>query len=113
MDDLIRRSDAIDELDHYERTVFRDEYKLAIQGSRHHIRNIPAVDAVEVVHAHWEDGNKSIRNPTGYTFNWWCSHCGKPQYTPVAKNLEEFTKDNPRCHWCGARMDGRREDGDT
>ena len=69
---------------------------------------LPAVDAVEVVHAHWEDGNKSIRNPTGYTFNWWCSHCGKPQYTPVAKNLEEFTKDNPRCHWCGARMDGRR-----
>ena len=79
------------------------------------VEDFPAAEVVEVRHGRWEDTNKSVRCHNAYRFNWWCSECGEPQHTPVAKTLGEFTKENPFCHCCGAKMDGgvNRVDFDT
>lgn len=58
--------------------------------------SIPAVDAVEARHGTWRhDGSR-------WTNRWLCD-CGY-------KLFEERTN---YCPNCGARMDGRREDGDA
>lgn len=59
---------------------------------REMIRNQPAMDAVEVVHSWWEDCSNG----------WSCGNC---HY--------DTSKEYPYCPWCGARMDGRREDGNA
>lgn len=50
------------------------------------IKDTPAADAVQVVHAHWASDR-------------WCSHCG-------AEKLHSFKpeRSNVFCHACAARM---------
>jgi uncharacterized OB-fold protein len=67
--DLINRGDAL---------AIAMHSKDPVEGIKH----LPAVDAVEVVHANWENGMK-------------CSECGQI----------DWTKPN-YCPNCGAKMDG-------
>lgn len=68
------------------------------------INQFPTVDAVEVVHAHWEecdwvkyDGHSEcVRYPKAA---WYCSNCRN------AFKKELLWKDN-YCPNCGAKMDG-------
>ena len=83
-----------------------------ISGLKTVLKRIQAADVRPVVRGHWEDGNKSTKNPERFAFNWWCSICGTPQHTPVAKTLAEFTMENPYCHNCGADMRPREEGRD-
>ena len=59
----------------------------------HFIKDAPAVDAVEVGHGKWIDTDN-------YFYRWKCSACGR-HTKDVLPNY---------CGWCGARMDGRREE---
>ena len=100
MDDYIRREAAKAQI----RMAYSHiEDRVAINCV---LNDVPAADVTPVRHGYWEDTNKSVRCHEAYRFNWWCSECGEPQHTPVAKTLGEFTKENPFCHCCGAKMDG-------
>ena len=66
--------------------------------SRRKVKDLPAVDAVPVVHARWiysgevdEDGNCEAN----------CSHCGAGD-----KHRADLKDAVPYCWKCGARMDG-------
>ena len=79
MDDLISRSDAIAVVMHN---------KNPVEG----IENLPAVDAVEVVHAKWVVKGQDV----------FCSHCdGESGYNAFgASSFSDY------CPNCGARMEG-------
>lgn len=57
------------------------------------------VDAVEVVHGHWE---KTIDNCTVMHK---CSVCG----ARVVKGFYEYENPNRYCYHCGAKMDGEKD----
>ena len=59
------------------------------------IESVPTVDAVEVVHGHWE---KTIDNCTVMHK---CSVCG----ARVVKGFYEYENPNRYCYHCGAKMD--------
>ena len=107
MDDLISRAAAIDAM---ERAAYWND-------AERKIREIPAVDAVPVVHGRWlykERHRKSYRQYTGFDDMGdvhtitvmeeyegkepYCSECG-------AQAAESFMNYCPKC---GARMDGER-----
>ena len=84
--------------DLWQKTFVCDE----VAEVRKFIENAPTVDAVEVVHAHWEDG---------------CAiHNGKEVYKSIdCSNCNEIFKTDDRecwkarfkvCPFCGAKMDG-------
>jgi len=126
--DLIRRGDAF--------TLFQKQYidtqegtdhvairiNIGVTKCIHAMQDIPAVDAVEVRHGHWtkmldrkfintnrheEQLQKEVLGYGGRVIeNLRCSVCRK--VTMVDNSiLYSF------CPHCGARMDGRREDGDA
>jgi hypothetical protein len=74
------------------------------------LEDCTTVDAVEVVHAHWEDGcgvdcygniaYKSID----------CSHC-KEIFKIESRTREYWRERFKVCPFCGAKMDGGDEDG--
>lgn len=74
------------------------------------IMSIPAVDAVEVKHASW-------LSTDAYPHNVYCSDC----YKTYVQAHWQIWQDKPGdggiernyCPHCGARMDGRREDGEA
>ena len=71
---------------------------------------IPAVDAVEVVHGEWHEENRRPKSSTFY-----CSECKRTCYD-IQPNRSAHWKKRCRyayCPNCGARMDGRREDGEA
>ena len=76
--------------------IRRSDLRIYTCAPEEQIALIPAVDAVEVRHAIWE------RNKLGNAV-FYCSECheGVTMYPPT----QLF------CYHCGARMDGRREDG--
>ena len=86
MKDLISRGDAL-------AVVMYSTDKVA------GIKNLPAADAVEVVHAKWVEFENSIYDEVFYR----CSSCGEDfcfvEGSP-ADNLYKY------CPNCGARMDG-------
>lgn len=98
MDKLVRLSDAVDAL----RKAFTSIPQLV--KAKNAVESIPAVDAAEVRHGHWiVDG-----------YDLMCSECEElyvfDEYLP---DLDMDKDLNLRyCPSCGARMDGRREDGD-
>ena len=111
MDDLIRRSDAVFLLENqfdYLQMVSKEENPAArfIQGgvnwSLNTIKDIPAVDAVEVRHARWTHEHLASTSGGSYAVIR-CSECGWAY--PIFETRY--------CPTCGARMDGRREDGDA
>ena len=73
------------------------------------IFDAPTVDAVEVVHAHWEDGC-AVDPKTGRIIykSIDCSHCNEIFKT----DDREYWKSRFKvCPFCGAKMDGGNEDG--
>lgn len=100
--DLIRRSEAIDAF----QTV---EYPWKV-SVRRILKQVPAVDAVEVRHGRWLATD-------AYPHNVYCSEC----YKIYVQEHWQVWQDKPGdggierdyCPHCGARMDGRREDGDA
>ena len=76
------------------------------------IKKAPAVDAVPVVHAHWD----CIENVISYegTFDAYeCSHCHKMFLDDMCQNngsdYVDAKKDFKYCPFCGARMDEEEE----
>ena len=67
------------------------------------INKAPTIDAVPVVHSWWEisEHNNSLIPCVGYK----CHNCGS-KYARINTEKKEYNY----CPWCGARMDGRRED---
>ena len=70
-----------------------DEVLLATVRKK--LRNLPYVDAVEVVHGWWEQA-RYTEAPL-----YICSECDKPEY-----------KQHRYCPNCGAKMDGERKDNE-
>ena len=112
MDDLIRRSDVLDLS--YTHDAHDGRGIEAVDEDS--IMSIPAVDAVEVRHSYWEDvvveyvgeltplyiqSIASMRCASCNRYHNEVYYCGKP------KKMALY------CPYCGDRMDGRREDGDT
>ena len=115
MSDLIRRSDAICAIYDRIKQIGKDTdpYVLSIRQA---VRDIPAVDAVEVRHSYWEDVEvedvgeltplyiqsiASMRCASCNRYHNEVYYCDKPKKTALY------------CPYCGDRMDGRREDGDN
>lgn len=88
MDDLISRAAAIDA---HKRAAYW-------QDAERKIAELPAVDAVPVVHARWVFHDDDIMPWVS------CSECGV---------CTDSTNKTPYCPYCGAKMDGeRREAGE-
>lgn len=64
----------------------------------------PAVDAVEVVHAHWKDGY-AIHNGKEVYQSIDCSHCNDI-FKIESHDREYWKKRFKACPFCGALMDG-------
>jgi hypothetical protein len=59
-------------------------------------------DVVEVRHAYWKETNHITESKRGREINsklYNCSYCDAPN----------GRKKSSYCHWCGAKMDGKRE----
>ena len=108
--DLIRRSDVLS-LTTKRNNVWDIVTDASGRGLTEIVDSIPAVDAVEVRHGRWQDPNG--RQTEQERFNWTCSECGHFQHVPIERGWKEFGIQNKFCAYCGARMDGRREDGDA
>ena len=95
MDDLIRRADVQNALEHLRDIMPLDSDRFVLADVAVQVIDIPAVDAAEVVHGTWEE-----------TYNVYgteiivCSAC---KYE-AGLDLGNF------CPNCGARMDGCREE---
>ena len=85
MVDLISKAAAIDAL---KRAAYW-------QDAERKIAELPAVDAVPVVHARWQRLSPFVDTEE-------CSNC---RYNIPSEELE-----TPYCPWCGAKMDGERRD---
>lgn len=73
------------------------------------IKEAPTVSAVEVVHAHWEDGY-AIHNGKEVYKSIDCSHCN--DIFKIESETREYWKERFKvCPFCGALMDGGNEDG--
>ena len=70
----------------------------------------PTVDAVEVVHAHWEDGY-AVHNGKITYHSIDCSHCQGVFKAKSKADVEQWKEQFVHCPFCGAKMDGGNEDG--
>lgn len=66
------------------------------------LRDAPTVDAVEVVHAHWEDGY-AIHNGKEVYQSIDCSHCNEI-FKIESHDREYWKKRFKVCPFCGAKM---------
>lgn len=90
-DDLISRAAAIEAIN---RAAYWND-------AERKITELPAVDAVEVVHGRWITKQRHEHYPSGKPYGAdYCSVCGK-------RGSIEY----PYCPNCGAKMDGRESDG--
>ena len=110
--DLIDRKALLAELDKFANPMPNKsgyEFLHGIATAITEIEESPTVDAVEVVHAHWEDGcavdcygniaYKSIE----------CSHC--EEIFKIESRTREYWKARFKvCPFCSAKMDGGNED---
>ena len=72
------------------------------------LKQTKTVDAVEVVHAHWEDGC-AMHNGKEVYKSIDCSHCN--EIFKVESETREYWKARFKvCPFCGAIMDGGNED---
>lgn len=73
------------------------------------LNRLKPVDAVEVIHAHWEDGC-AIHNGKEVYKSIDCSHC--EGVFKIESETREYWKGRFKvCPFCGAIMDGGNEDG--
>jgi hypothetical protein len=90
--DLIRRGDL-------KNLLLKRSFFPAIVAAA--LKEIPKVDAVEVVHGRWEKQSGIYS----------CSECGKACPYDVQADVIEYWPCN-YCPNCGAKMDGERKDND-
>ena len=105
-DNLVRLSDVrlIESRPDAHPEEWNDSYEKGFMDAINAVLDIPAVDAVEVRHAYW------TRKRTGeHDGELYCSACGK---AALLIDWREEWK-STFCPWCGACMDGRREEGDN
>ena len=118
MTDLIRRSDAENIFRNARKHLKPENYSgqeffirdNILLNAEQIVHSIPAVDAVEVRHGRWLVTD-------AYPHNVYCSEC----YKTYVQDHWQIWQDKPGdggiernyCPHCGARMDGRREDGDA
>ncbi len=70
------------------------------------INDVPTADAVEVVHAEWQDGYGGWENKKSY-ISIDCSNCEEYFKIPGGEeDAEEWKKRFVYCPFCGAKMDG-------
>jgi hypothetical protein len=102
MDDLIRRSDAL--------AAFAESTSaMPEKQGRRRIEEIPAVDAVEVRHSHWEDVEvEDVGELTPLYVqsiaSMRCASCNR--YHNEVYHYGNPTEMALYCPYCGARMDG-------
>lgn len=92
--DMIRRSDAISQSFPVTFSNGLEPYDVDVVAVGH-IKSVPAVDAVEVVHSNWGKSTAVAE----------CMNC--------RSIFPAFLRWHEWCPNCGARMDGRRADGDA
>ena len=107
-DDLIRRKDALAALT---LTIKTNDAPYVGQYARRALKNIPAVDAVPVVHAYWIHCN-------GKSHIWYCSNCGEKinynnAHKTYAKSIKPIEEVNRYCRGCGSKMDGEQRKEET
>lgn len=103
MTDLISRAEMLEALGHFNDYVNGDPHFLnGIETAKEITENLPAVDAVPVVHGMWIEVDEGDGD---YTYD--CSVCGGKWWlaadTPEANGMKY-------CPYCGAKMDGERRD---
>lgn len=82
-----------------------DRVHIGIPGkARKLIEDAPTVDAVPVIHAHWEDGC-AIHNGKEVYKSIDCSHCNDI-FKIESHDREYWKKRFKVCPFCGAVMDG-------
>lgn len=112
MDDLIRRSEAESIFRSARRAMKPENYSgqeffirdNILLNAEQIVHSIPAVDAVEVRHGHWHTLTDCSNSGT------YCSECNTKIFDFTHKPKDKLSR---YCPHCGARMDGRREDGDA
>lgn len=107
--DLIRRSDVIAALVKkvHQRFTIADWFQFyldAMGDAEDIIKELPAVDAVEVKHGHWVTEEEAIEKDD-YSLRDTCSVCGHCDWDCTESQNFNY------CPNCGARMDG--EDGEA
>ena len=86
-------------IDHYDKENGNENFVLGIESVLEFAKYLPAVDAVEVVHAEWK-----FDHMTGETAHYAdCSICG------VHKFFKDVSEYSNFCPNCGAKMGKRRE----
>lgn len=95
---LIDANALLKMLDKRTKTAYPNEF-YGLMLAHDYIDDAPTVDAVEVVHGHWE---KTIDNCTVMHK---CSVCG----ARVVKGFYEYENPNRYCYHCGAKMDGEKD----
>lgn len=90
MDELILRKDALDALLSVVKT---NSIQYVPLYARRALKNIPAADAVLVVHGYWKHFSRSDD----------CSECGY--------STGKYESPSPYCPNCGAKMDGKPKEG--
>ena len=104
MSEYIKREDAIKAFEQWKEPQVLNEQDdvwnrgidCCINEVKHHV---PSADVVEVKHGHWKDAGADLDGEWYYQ----CSVCGGE-----AVNGHEYSL----CPWCGAKMDGERNDGE-
>lgn len=87
----------------HEKEEFRRAHEYEHSHFLHLITEQPTIDAVLVVHGEWK-----ITRQVGFDILY-CSACGEP--LNCNDHGEYYKKKMRFCPFCGARMDGRRENG--
>jgi hypothetical protein len=105
MDDLISRAAALEAIDAVKGIVWSQSGKVLCGKMYSQIKDLPAVDAAPVVHAHWIE-TKIPANTTGHggvgqdkKNGWLCSNC-RCVFDSKLLWCQNY------CPNCGARMDG-------
>ena len=92
-DKLVRLSDVIETVENQctDGNMWGNENLTLIDASKtiDELSDIPTIDAAPIVHSWWEDCSNG----------WSCGHCH-----------HDMRNEYPYCPWCGAHMDGRREE---
>lgn len=104
MADLISRNEALNAIDCWHIDFNSMDGAKVQTNCRRAIKELPAVDAVPVVHARWSKARfeKTYAGYTKVCIYYVCSACGKD----VDDALFNY------CPKCGARMDGERRDSE-
>ena len=96
---LIDANELIDEYEHFAYLEFIGKDFLDS------LKDAPTVDAVEVVHAVWDDGYAIDRDGNIVYKSIDCSNCF--EYFKIESHDREYWKERFKvCPFCGAKMDG-------